>query len=373
MNNAADEQNKGGRIIGYDLARSLAMLGMIVVHFTLVASGTGAGDQHEPSLLSGLIAALDGRPAALFMVLAGIGLALMSRRARLAPTPAVVAGTRRVFIRRGVFLLLIGFVNLLIWPGDILRVYGVSFFIAAALMAVPGRRLLAIAGLFVLVFSAMVLFADFDRHWDWETLTYHGLWTWEGVFRNLLFDGFRSVLPWAGFVLFGMWLGRLDLTDPKINRRLFVAAVAVAVGAELLSRTLLSYWFTEANTGVDRETLVALFGTQSVPALPLFLLAAGGTAVAVIALCVRLGQICPRPVLQPLVAMGQMALTWYFAHIVIGLGALEEAGMVGTETLPVAAAYGLGFFIVAVLLSWIYKRRFRSGPLEWLMRKAGGS
>ena len=52
---------------------------------------------------------------------------------------------RRTILRRGVFLLLAGYLNLVVWSGDILRVYGVSLLLAAWLLRSPGRTLWAIA------------------------------------------------------------------------------------------------------------------------------------------------------------------------------------------------------------------------------------
>jgi uncharacterized membrane protein YeiB len=123
---------------------------------------------------------------------------------------------------------------------------------------------------------------------------------------------------------------------------------------------------------MDAETTKALFGTESMPALPLFLLAAGGTATAVIALCARVTAAWPGRFWRPLAAMGQMALTWYFAHIIFGLGALIALKVVGTEPLPAAAGYGLLFFGSALVLSWGWKSVFRHGPLEWVMRRVAG-
>jgi uncharacterized membrane protein YeiB len=123
---------------------------------------------------------------------------------------------------------------------------------------------------------------------------------------------------------------------------------------------------------MDAETVKALFGTESMPALPLFLLAAGGEAVAVIALSVRLTEAWRSRAWRPLADTGQMALTWYFAHIVLGLGTVVALGRVSTEPLPVAAGCGLLFFVLAVLVSWLWKKAFRRGPLEALMRAVAG-
>src|SRR5262249_13673643 len=72
------------RITGFDLARSLALLGMIVIHFTLFPAKDRLGD----SFLAAVVHGLDGRPATLFVILAGIGITLMSRRAVWGKLPA---------------------------------------------------------------------------------------------------------------------------------------------------------------------------------------------------------------------------------------------------------------------------------------------
>ena len=356
------------RVAGYDVARSLALLGMIVVHFSLV----GASDHTTPAWLAGILALLDGRAAATFVVLAGVGITLMSRRAVCGGDPADLAEVRKTLVRRGIFLLAVGFINLTIWTGDILRVYGVSLLVASRVLLASNRRLLTLAAAFALAFSVLVVAGDFEKNWDWQTLTYRNLWTPAGVIRNLFYDGFRSVLPWTGFVLYGMWLGRLDLTNPRTGRRVLLAAVGVAATAQATSRPLVSYFGAHPVDGLDAETVKALFGTESMPALPLFLLSAGGTATAVIALCVCISTAWPGRAWRPLVATGQMALTWYFAHIVLGLGALVMLGLVGAEQLPVAAGYGVLFFAGAVLVSTAWKSRSQYGPLEWIMRRVAG-
>jgi uncharacterized membrane protein YeiB len=350
------------RIVGYDLARSLALLGMIAFHFALVI----AHDTTRPRSAAVIVGMLDGRAATLFVVLAGVGLTLRTRGGR---PPGEV---RRTLLRRGVFLLAFGFLNLTIWPGDILRVYGVSLLLAAWFLRASGRKLLLVAAFFVVVFLVLILAIPYDTNWHWPTLTYKNLWTTSGLVRNLFYDGFRSVFPWTGLLFFGMWLGRLDLRDRAINGRVLLAGVVGLLIAVTLSRLCLSY-FTAHPGDMDAETVRAIFGLESLPPMPLFLLSGGSSAVVAIAACVRIGDVAAlRAWLRPLVCTGQMALTWYVGHIVIGLGTVEALGLVQKETLPVAFASGLGFFVVAVGLSWWWKVYFRHGPLEWLMRKVAG-
>ncbi|NIW14537.1 MAG: DUF1624 domain-containing protein, partial [Candidatus Thorarchaeota archaeon] len=63
------------RIIGYDLARAVALLGMLLVNFSVLL-GNGTSD---PTLLDHLIEMIRGRAAATFVVLAGVGLSLLTK------------------------------------------------------------------------------------------------------------------------------------------------------------------------------------------------------------------------------------------------------------------------------------------------------
>jgi uncharacterized protein len=63
------------RIIGIDVARAFAVIGMIIVNFRIVFGEQGEG------WLKGVAQLFDGKAAATFVVLAGIGLALMSNSA----------------------------------------------------------------------------------------------------------------------------------------------------------------------------------------------------------------------------------------------------------------------------------------------------
>ncbi|HEY0215473.1 MAG TPA: OpgC domain-containing protein, partial [Cellulomonas sp.] len=73
------------RIVGVDMARGLAVIGMITAH---VGPG-GPGDPWPASLAQ----VVDGRSAALFVLLSGLSVALISGG------PEPVVGTRRVQAR----------------------------------------------------------------------------------------------------------------------------------------------------------------------------------------------------------------------------------------------------------------------------------
>ena len=63
------------RIIGIDVARALAVIGMIIVNFKTVFGSNGS------EWLKSIVSIFDGKAAATFVVLAGVGLALMTNSA----------------------------------------------------------------------------------------------------------------------------------------------------------------------------------------------------------------------------------------------------------------------------------------------------
>ena len=369
---AASVRPPGDRIEGYDLARALAILGMVIVHFVLVMASERA-DEHGP--MSWLVKFLDGRAAATFVVLAGVGITLRTRRAAATAdgAGAELARARGPLLNRGMFLLAVGFLNLFIWPGDILRVYGVSLLLAAWFVTAPAWRLWAASAAFVAGFVVLVATVDYSRNWDWETMEYHRLWTPGGAVRNLFYDGFRSVFPWTGLVFFGMWLGRKDMRQPAVRRRYLAWALVLVVMAELVSWRLVSMVVALPDKGLEQEEVVAVFGTESMPPMPLFLLSAAGTAVFVIGASVWAAERFEQwTVVRSMVAAGQMAFTWYVGHIVLGLGGVILFGLYDRQTVGAGAAAGLTFFAIACVVSFYWRRRFRHGPLEWLMRRVAG-
>jgi len=179
------------RLDGLDLARYLAFVGMVIVNFKIVM-----GAENEQGLLASLTAMLEGRAAATFVVLAGIGLGLAARRAA-SPTIATT-------LKRALFLLVIGLLNMTVFEADILHYYAFYFVFGAVLLPLSTRWLIgAILGLNAL-FLAMVVLLNYDAGWEWESYSYSGFWTPAGFVRNLFFNGWHPVVPWLGFLLFGV-------------------------------------------------------------------------------------------------------------------------------------------------------------------------
>ena len=228
------------------------------------------------------------------------------------------------------------------------------------------------AGTLVVAFALMLAVFDYEAGWDFETLTYEGFWTPSGQVRHLFFNGFHPVLPWLAFLVLGLWLGRRDLLDPVVRRRVLLGGAVVALTAEAVSATLVAR-FARRASGEQTELMEALLGSAPLPPVPFYMLAAGGTAVAVIALAAGFSQRFSRlPGHRALAAAGRLSLTIYVAHVLLGMGALEAAGRLEDQPLWFAVAASVAFYALAVAFAACWTRRFDRGPLEWVMRKLAG-
>lgn len=306
------------------------------------------------------------------MMLAGVGMSLMSQAGRLSNDPAERSRVRGILWRRALFLFVVGLAYCSLWPADILHFYGVYISIAVVLLFASAAWLWFISVMVTLFFVIMISVLDYEAGWDWTTLSYHGFWTVSGFARNLFFNGFHPVFPWLAFLLIGVWLGRHDLRNPSTRRRFMLVGAAVALLAELISWLLVRY-LTDTATVLAPDEMRALFGREPMPPMPFFMLQTGGTAVFVITCCVGLAERFPSAFwLQPFVFTGQLALTVYIAHVVLGLGALEAFDRLRNQTFVFSISAALGFCVLALACCTLCRQRFLRGPLEWFMRKITG-
>ncbi len=332
------------RLVGLDLARFFAFAGMVLVNFKVVMGEAGG----SPALrfFAGL---LDGRAAATFVVLAGIGLGLQAVRG-----PVV-----SVTLRRALFLFVLGMVNATVFEADILHYYAFYFLFGLVFLRMRDAALFwSIAGL-NLLFLGMIVGLDYEAGWDWANLAYVDFWTLTGALRNLFFNGWHPVIPWLSFFLLGLWLARRPLSSPRVQRRMIAVGVVLVILAETLSAGL---------KGLAPE-LADLFGTYHNPPGPLYVLAGSGAALSVIGLSLRLGEVWVFTCLMP---AGRQSLTLYIAHILLGMGTLEALGMIGGQTLETSVSAGLLFIGLSVAYAWVWARWAKRGPVEWVMRKLAG-
>ncbi|MEM9580841.1 MAG: heparan-alpha-glucosaminide N-acetyltransferase domain-containing protein [Pseudomonadota bacterium] len=354
MSETSHSKPASNRLNGLDLARYLAFVGMVIVNFKIAMGAEGGS-----GLTSLLTGALEGRAAATFVVLAGIGLGLAARK-RLDQTVAVT-------FRRALFLLAIGLLNMTVFDADILHFYAFYFLFGAFMLGASTRLLLwSIAGL-NLLFVVMILALDYDAGWNWQSLTYQDFWTPTGFVRHLFFNGWHPVIPWLAFLLLGIVLSRLALGVRGVQLRMIAWGAGALVLAEALS------WALSPLAGSVDPELIALVATDPVPPMPLYMLAGSGAASLVIGLCLMgTPRLETLGVFTWLLPAGRQTLTLYIAHILIGMGTLEALGLLGGQTAQQALWASLVFCICATLFAYVWSRFFKRGPVEALMRRVAG-
>ncbi len=345
-----EQGQKPTRLFGLDFARFLAFAGMVFVNFHVVTGGGGGSPGAEIFLYG-----LEGKAAATFVVLAGIGLGIGARRDQ---TP----GFNLLILKRAAFLFVAGMINLLVFPADILHYYAIYFVFALFLVRARAGTVLLVAAVLPLVFVGLLAVLDYEAGWDWETLEYAGFWTPAGFARNLLFNGWHPLVPWFSFLALGIFLSRLQLAQDHVHR-LLVLAGAGALG--------LAYGLSFLLSGIDPE-LDELVSVSPIPPMPLYMLGGGGAAVLVIGLCLMLFRDGIVRVLAPFLPAGRQALTLYIAHILLGMGVLEALGLLGGQSAETAILAAGLFIIAAVIYATVWARFFRTGPVEWLMRRLTG-
>lgn len=340
------------RLQGLDLARYIALVGMVIVNFHVVMV-PHAIDEAESFDFATL---LQGRAAATFVVLAGIGLGLsFARKSR--------SGSVKTIVRRAAFLLAVGLLNMLVFEADIIHYYAFYFLFGAFFIDKPAWSIwLAVFGL-VSGFVCLNFVLDYETGWNWATYTYNDFWTVQGFTRNLFFNGWHPIAPWFAFLLLGLLIARLRLRERGTQIFLLVG------GTVIFATTILtSLWLMGIVQAVEPEAAV-LFTTSPIPPFPLYVLAGSSAACAVIGSCLLLEPWLARMgVLGFLSAAGRQTLTLYIAHILVGMGTLKSLGLLGGQTAKAAYIAAFLFCLGSTVYAAIWAYHFQHGPLEFLMR-----
>jgi len=334
------------RLIGLDAARAVAFGGMLLAHFAASRRST------DPGWLQAVDNAADGRAAPLFCVLLGVGAGLLAAR-----------GTSDgAFVRRGLVLFGLGMV---IWPlvDDVYLIlphYGVLLALFPLVRRLPTRWLLPSAGVAFLVPSLIVAVAgDAGLRSAGQPTTYADLLDAGTTLGRLPWTGGYPLVGWVGFVLVGAWAVRLRLGDDRVQRRLLLGATAVAITQPLMAA---------AHAILGRPSILdgAAHSNQTA-----WYLLASATALAVVAACLIVARRAPL-VLRPLVPLGQMALSAYLAHLLLGEALvfpwLEASG----PALTVQVAVALTVLAVFALAAGAWSDQHRRGPVEGVVRALAG-
>jgi uncharacterized membrane protein len=380
-------RHQPGRLRGVDAARGLALLGMMATH--LLPTFESNADL-TPTWI-GLT--FSGRAAALFAVLAGVGLALSTGKDKPLQGPELSAARRGVALRA----LVIAAVGLTLGALEvnvaiILVHYAVLFLCVLPFLGLGVKRLCGWAAGWILVSPVL---AYLLRPWllapepplrlghnpRWEDLG-----TPSRLLADLFLTGYYPVLQWLAYLLVGLAIGRLALAKAVVPVLLLVGGTVVAVVAKTLGVAAMEDWGGRAAlekvlnspgyplgsvlqvnlAGLPQEgSWWWLASAAPHSGTPLDLLHTSAVAAAVIGTCLlleRLAEWVDLDLLLPLRGPGAMTLTLYTVHVWVVSGFYLKplpAGWTEDGMYFAHAALAIGVGIVFARLMW-------RGPLEWL-------
>lgn len=352
------------RIIGIDVARALAVIGMIIVNFKVVFGEKGL------NWVESLVSIFDGKAAATFVILAGVGLALMTNSAIKNNDRAKLKIAQIRIIKRALFLFVVGISYIVIWPADILHFYGVYMAITIVLLTSKEKNILISAIVLIVLFPLLMTLWNYETGWNFETLDYQDFWTLKGFIRNLFYNGFHPVIPWTSFMLFGYWFGKQDLHNDKFVKKTFWISSIVFISIQVLSFISISL-LSEGNQEVAKE-LTEIIGTNPMPPLPIYMLNGIAVAFSIISACIIIAKRFESSfIIDALNKTGQLALTFYVAHVIIGMGIIEtiDPNKIGNYSIEFSVIYALVFSVFCIIFAVIWRKHKEYGPLEWIMRK----
>ncbi len=362
------------RIHILDILRGFAIFGILVVNIAGFATPIFLPGYAPPAaatpldaLAHNLVLILaEGKFYTIFAFLFGLGFSVQLARAE-----AKGRDIRSFYPRRLVVLFIIGVLHsILLWTGDILRLYALLGFALLLFRRRSNRTLLIWAGVFyALSFVLIALFGGPAGSsapipgYDLVGVA-RGFYTGPSYLNVIVFQAILSPFTFIflllaqgasvmALFLLGLLAGRAGVFErlPE-NRPLWRRGLGLGLAAGVAGGALLL---------TDNPWLTSLGYTLSGPGLATVYIS-GLTLLSLRPAGARL--------LAPLSAVGRMALTNYVLQSVIctvlfggfGFGLYERvgaAGLLGIATLIFAAQIPLS--------NW-WLRRYRFGPLEWLWR-----
>ncbi len=388
----------GDRIESLDVLRGVAVLGILLMN---IYSFSFLFWEYSPSLwptLEGLDATVTlalrffvgGKFLTIFSLLFGAGLALQSGRAAARGTPFVGMYSRRLAI-----LYVIGlFHGILIWHGDILALYAIIGFVAMFLRNLRPWVLLILATLFFMVPIFFSILWSIHEH---SMLAFEPEYAQPGALMQRVYELFNreeeilssgtygeatllrlAISGWEGIFIspqstYGMCLALFLLgivlvrkgilsrpAEHKVALQRFVLyGFGLGIVIQIVDNYLL--YIGELPLWLDIiHRLAYRFG-------PLCMSLAYVGVIVLMSLWLR-GSI----LLRPLASVGRTALTNYIAQSIIcttifygyGIG----FGLFGTLSRAQALGAALCVIVAQLVISPLWLRFFRYGPLEWLWR-----
>ncbi|MEM1332469.1 MAG: DUF418 domain-containing protein [Actinomycetota bacterium] len=354
-----DRRVRSDRLPGPDVVRAVALIGVVVMnyHGYLIIRGGDRDGGALAEFFDPWTGPLGTRFAATFVLVAGVGVTLLTRRVW---SPDLVTIARWQLARRGLVLYLLGLLLDRIWPGTIILYYGAMFAIGALLFTLRTRWVLVIGAVAVALGAAISAWI-FDRRVEGESvawLTSPGATSVRGIVFDVFVNGTHPLLPWLGFLCVGIVIGR-HLDAPQLHLTLVGAGLVLFAAATLLSSL--------GSTARGEHLLSTDAGSRSV----VYVASALGTALIAFG---ALSWAAERwtTALDPLRRAGQLSLTIYVAHILLFNLVVDWLDLVQPGGVGTSLAAASVFWIVAIVAATCWHRRFGRGPCERAYRALAG-
>ncbi len=340
-----------GRIHGIDLARGLAMLGMVIVHYVWATDDVGFG--------AWLARGLSGRAMPLFVLLGGVGATLVARRVARPDVGLLV----RAVLLAAIGLAIEEFDE--VFVAIILPFYGLLFVLAPILRRLPS---------WVLAVSAAGSIAV--GGWTYQGVVRRqsvnldaGREGWEVIPEALFFDGYYPFFPVFGFFALGLIVGRLDLRSERVALWLTGVGLVVGLGVGWASGLVARMLGVDPTLRAEDGSFLwaRLLDASGHTSMPAWVISSAGTSMAVLGLSLLVaGRALPW--IRPIATLGTMALSFYIFQAMAGL-ALASPGEVSLGQSWLTA---IGLYVYFLILAMIWKRWIPWGPFEALLRIGSG-
>lgn len=347
------------RLPGPDVVRAVALVGVVVMnyHGYLILRGGDRSGGWVAELFDPWTGPLSTRFAATFVLVAGVGVTLLTRRVW---SPDLVIVARWQLARRGLVLYLLGLLLDRIWPGTIITYYGAMFALAALLFTLRTRWVLTVGGVAALAGWAINVWI-YDQRQAGESVDWlrsPGATSVRGVVFDVFVNGTHPLLPWLAFFCVGIVIGR-HLDAAQLSLVLIGSGLVLMAGATLVS-SLASTPYQEFVLSTDPLSRSIVYTASALGAA---LFAFGALSWAAERWTTAL---------DPLRRAGQMSLTIYLAHILVFNLLVDWLEWIEPGGIGVSLTFAGAFWVVAIIGANAWSRRFGRGPAERVYRALSG-
>jgi uncharacterized membrane protein YeiB len=351
------------RLAGPDVVRAVALIGVVFMNYRgyLVIRGDDAPTSGLSGVLHPWVGPLSTRFAATFVLVAGVGVTLLTQRA--IGDAARVSEHRLRLARRGLALLVFGWWFDEMWSGTILPYYGALFMLAALMFTWRTGYLLTTALVAVLAAAAFEWWR-FERALDGRPLEWLDASRWRGgLVLDTFVNGTHPLLPWLAFFCLGMVLGR-------VLHEWWCRPMAIVGGLTVVG---FAYVISDAAGARGSSRASHLASTDPFDRGVLYSAAALGVALAAYASISWLAERRPEhPAVRTLAAAGQLSLSLYIAHALVFELLVDRLEWVRPAGLDLAIVFATVYWALGLTVAVVWLRRFGRGPAERIYRWLGG-